>query len=110
MSDEQSNDYVSRPDQDKSQVPVQSDNAPIDDPIGNTSQDSDEQLGLWHLHASVYWFMADSFPVRDDNEAIDESNIMEGGRTRGAAPQGGYTEPGDTEGLPEDDGTSAVTQ
>ena len=35
--------------------------------------------------------------ARDDNEAIDESNIIEGGRTRGAAPEGGYAEPGDTE-------------
>ena len=44
---------------------------------------------------------------RDDAEAIDESNIV-GGRTRGAKPSGGYTEPGDEEGLPTDDGTSST--
>lgn len=37
--------------------------------------------------------------ARDDNEAIDQSNII-GERTRGAAKSGGYREPGDEEGLP----------
>jgi hypothetical protein len=46
--------------------------------------------------------------VKDDADAIDESNILEE-RTRGAAKEGGYREPGDTEGLgnPEE-GRSAV--
>jgi hypothetical protein len=45
--------------------------------------------------------------VRDENEAIDKSNIIEGERTRGAKPSGGYREPGDEEGLPgPEDGTS----
>jgi hypothetical protein len=48
----------------------------------------------------------DVFAARDDSDAIDQSNIVEG-RTRGAAPQGGYREPGDEEGLPADDGTSS---
>lgn len=48
--------------------------------------------------------------VRDDNEAIDQSNIIDG-RTRGVMPAGGYREPGDEEGLPgPDDGTSSVAQ
>lgn len=39
-------------------------------------------------------------PERDDNEAIDKSNIIDG-RTRGAKPDGGsYREPGDDEALP----------
>jgi hypothetical protein len=48
---------------------------------------------------------------KDEAEAIDKSNIVEG-RTRGAAkPAGTYQEPGDDEGLPgPEDGTSAVTQ
>jgi hypothetical protein len=46
---------------------------------------------------------------KDDREAIDESNVMDS-RTRGAKPEGGYQEPGDTEGLPEDNGKSAVAQ
>lgn len=52
---------------------------------------------------------ADLCSVKDDDEAIDESNIV-GGRTRGAKPSGGYTEPGDDEGLPgpDDTGASAV--
>lgn len=44
---------------------------------------------------------------QDDQDAIDESNIL-GGRTRGAKHSGGYTEPGDEEGLPADDGTSST--
>jgi len=36
----------------------------------------------------------------DDAEAIDKSNILRSGRTRGAKPEGGYAEPGDEEGLP----------
>lgn len=48
--------------------------------------------------------------VRDDNEVIDQSNIIDG-RIRGAKPAGGYREPGDEEGLPgPDDGTSSVAQ
>lgn len=47
--------------------------------------------------------------ARDEKEAIDEDNIVEG-RTRGAKPDGGYREPGDEEGLPSDDGTSDVAQ
>lgn len=48
---------------------------------------------------------------RDDKDAIDESNIVDG-RTRGAAKQtGGYAEPGDEEGLPgPEDGTSSGRQ
>ena len=46
--------------------------------------------------------------ARDDNEAIDQSNII-GERTRGAKPSGGYREPGDEEGLPgPEDGTSST--
>jgi hypothetical protein len=47
---------------------------------------------------------------RDDKDAIDQSNILSGGRTRGAKPEGTYQEPGDTEGLPEDNGKSAIAQ
>lgn len=48
---------------------------------------------------------------RDDRDAIDESNIVDG-RTRGAAKSSGtYTEPGDEEGLPgANDGTSSGAQ
>lgn len=45
---------------------------------------------------------------QDETEAIDKSNIVKGGRTRGAHPTGSYTEPGYEEGLPSNDGTSAV--
>lgn len=45
---------------------------------------------------------------QDEAEAIDKSNILKGGRTRGAEPSGSYVEPGDEEGLPSNDGTSAV--
>ena len=50
-----------------------------------------------------------SFPERDEADAIDKSNILKGGRTRGAKPSGQYTEPGDEEGLPgPEDGTSST--
>lgn len=82
------NDYKSRTGQ--SHIPVQSDQAPVEDPIDPATADSDETL------------------ARDDNEAIDQSNII-GDRTRGAKPSGGYREPGDEEGLPgPEDGTSSV--
>ncbi|KAK4194142.1 hypothetical protein QBC40DRAFT_214170 [Triangularia verruculosa] len=51
---------------------------------------------------------------RDEREAIDKSNIIPNGNgnkpnTRGAAPpKGAYKEPGDTEGLPKNDGRSSM--
>ncbi|KAI4257424.1 MAG: hypothetical protein LQ352_001660 [Teloschistes flavicans] len=80
------NDYTSRTGQ--YQIPVQKDEAPVEDPINPDTADSDQTL------------------AQDDKEAIDQSNIV-GGRTRGAKPPGGYKEPGDEEGLPgAEDGTS----
>ncbi|KIW97525.1 uncharacterized protein Z519_01109 [Cladophialophora bantiana CBS 173.52] len=87
-ADTMQNDYKSRTGQ--SHIPVQSDDAPVEDPIDATKADSDEQL------------------ARDDAEVIDESNIINE-RTRGATKEGGYREPGDEEGLPgPEDGTSRV--
>ncbi|KAL8945028.1 MAG: hypothetical protein Q9216_000012 [Gyalolechia sp. 2 TL-2023] len=84
--DSKDNDYASRSGQ--YQIPVQKDDAPVEDPINPQTADSDQTL------------------AQDDADAIDQSNIV-GGRTRGAKPSGGYTEPGDEEGLPgADDGTS----
>jgi hypothetical protein len=52
------------------------------------------------------------YTASDDKEAIDSSNIIKGGKqqrtTRGAKPVSSYREPGDEEGLPENDGTSSV--
>ncbi|KAF2727429.1 hypothetical protein EJ04DRAFT_451347 [Polyplosphaeria fusca] len=83
------NDYASRTGQ--STIPVQKDEAPVEDPIDPAKADSDEQL------------------VQDDKEAIDSDNIIDS-RTRGATKQAGtYAEPGDDEGLPgPEDGTSAI--
>lgn len=51
------------------------------------------------------------YVARDDTEAISEENILDGDRTRGAKPKGGYTEPGDEEGLGgPDDGVSSGAQ
>ncbi|KAF2761029.1 hypothetical protein EJ05DRAFT_250645 [Pseudovirgaria hyperparasitica] len=87
----QDNDYKSRPGQ--SEIPVTSDDAPIEDPIDAATADSDEQL------------------ERDDRDAINKENII-GDRTRGATKKSGtYTEPGDEEGLPgPEDGTSSGSQ
>ncbi|KAI9810890.1 MAG: hypothetical protein M1827_005749 [Pycnora praestabilis] len=84
--DSKDNDYASRSGQ--YQIPVQKDEKPVEDPIDPATADSDETLAA------------------DDKDAIDTSNII-GDRTRGAGPKGGYSEPGDDEGLPgPDDGTS----
>ncbi|KAF3766818.1 hypothetical protein M406DRAFT_253221 [Cryphonectria parasitica EP155] len=58
------------------QIPVQEDEVPVEEGIDEATADSDAQL------------------ERDDNEAIDKSNIIKG-RTRGAKPDGGYEEPGE---------------
>ncbi|MCJ1451966.1 hypothetical protein MMC28_002306 [Mycoblastus sanguinarius] len=86
--DSKDNDYKSRTGQ--QHIPVQSDDAPVADPIDPATADSDETL------------------QKDDSDAIDQGNIIDG-RTRGAKPSGGYTEPGDEEGLPgPEDGTSST--
>ncbi|KAH6964403.1 hypothetical protein HG530_003735 [Fusarium avenaceum] len=87
--DYQEDSYVSRPGQKEQPIPVQSDSDRVEDPIDAEQADTDAQL------------------ERDDKDAIDESNIIEE-RTRGATQPGGtYTEPGDEEGLPSDDGRSS---
>ncbi|KAL9100302.1 MAG: hypothetical protein Q9163_004301 [Psora crenata] len=68
----------------KGHIPVQSDSAPVDDPIDPKVSNSDEQL------------------ARDDIEAIDKSNIIKP-RTRGAKPTGvGYSEGPDEDDLPQE--------
>lgn len=65
-------------------------------------------FGKDYANQNICW-PGTSYVARDDKEAIDEDNIVEG-RTRGAKPSGEYREPGDEEGLPSDDGTSAAAQ
>ena len=111
--DAQDNDYKSRTGQ--YQIPVQSDDKPVEDPIDPATADSDETLGTFFIlrsdikstpmEISLYLPM---IVAKDDADAIDQSNII-GGRTRGAKPSGGYAEPGDEEGLPgPEDGTSRL--
>ncbi|KAK8179534.1 hypothetical protein BC567DRAFT_208510 [Phyllosticta citribraziliensis] len=108
------NSYTSRPGQQKAGVPVQSDDAPIDDPVANSNvdPDSDEQLGKYpHPSSSPKDRFLTPCAEKDENAAIDESNILDGGKTRGVkVPPGTYKEPGDEEGLPTEDGTSAGRQ
>ncbi|KAJ9652371.1 hypothetical protein H2198_008375 [Neophaeococcomyces mojaviensis] len=82
------NSYASRSGQ--TTVPVVKDETPVEQPNDKRNPDSDAAL------------------EQDEAEAIDKSNILKGGRTRGAEPSGSYVEPGDEEGLPSNDGTSAV--
>ncbi|KAG9651912.1 hypothetical protein KCU64_g8546, partial [Aureobasidium melanogenum] len=71
------NDYQSRTGQ--SEIPVQRDEASIEDPIDPDTADSDKVL------------------EQDEKAAMNEDNIIDG-RTRGAAkPKGSYQEPGDEE-------------
>lgn len=52
------NDYVSRPGQ-KDTVPVQSDDAPVEDPVDSETADSDQQLGTSYpppsLASYIWW-------------------------------------------------------
>merc|ERR1712093_789618 len=64
QGDTQDNDYVSRTGQEEAPIPVQSDNDVVESGVDAETADSDEQL------------------ARDDNEAIDESNIIDE-KTRG---------------------------
>lgn len=105
--------YVSRQGQKNQSIPVQSDKDIIEDPlVGN--QDTDEQLGKpfykYTTKTVIKCAILIPYLARDDNEAIDKNNIIDD-RTRNAAkPKGTYREPGDTEGIPDDDGTSANRQ
>ena len=98
------NDYVTDTTRDGGDLPVQSDDTPINDPIDAEKADSDETLGIhkYPMSFSVVTHLINipSIIAADENEAIDKSNIL-GERTRGAAqPAGTYREPGDEEGLP----------
>ena len=105
QDDVTANDYKSRTGQ--SEIPVLGDEKPVEDPIDPDTANNDEELGEYHRTTYLEHELI-SRSAKDDNEAIDEGNII-GGRTRGAKPSGGYTEPGDEEGLAgPDDGTSAV--
>jgi hypothetical protein len=58
----------------RERIPVQKDDAPVEDPIDAKTADSDEQL------------------ERDEKESIDKSNIIKD-KTRHANPIGSYKEP-----------------
>ncbi|MCJ1439651.1 MAG: hypothetical protein MMC23_000131 [Stictis urceolatum] len=62
-------------------IPVQKDSDAVEDPIQAPDSNSDAQL------------------ERDENDAIDQSNVM-GQRTRGAKPGGSYSEGPDEDDLP----------
>ncbi|KAI3391450.1 hypothetical protein diail_7339 [Diaporthe ilicicola] len=82
MSSNQNDETYSDYKTDGGSVPVQDDSVPVEEGVDAATADSDAQL------------------ERDDNEAIDTSNIVQE-RTRGAKPEpGSYREPGDEEGLP----------
>ena len=103
------NDYVSRTGQKEAPVPVQKDEDSVEDPIDPATADSDEVLGK--LSARDFSDPdVDTFAAQDERAAIDPNNIIDGGRTRGAAKKAGtYTEPGDEEGMPSaSDGTSRI--
>jgi hypothetical protein len=80
----------------KDTVPVQSDDAQIDDPKDDINEDSDQQLGIaLHSTASLVIKKANNYIEQDEKDAVDKSNIIQG-RTRGAHPkEGDYAEPSD---------------
>jgi len=63
-------------------VPVLKDEDPVEQPNDQRNPDSDAAL------------------EQDEKEAIDNSNILKGDRTRHAKPTGTYKEPSDEQGLP----------
>jgi len=104
----QDNEYQSRTGQ--SEIPVQTDDKPVEDPIDPDTADSDAQLGMSTcVSFHIPQHFTNSFTEADEKNAIDQSNIIDE-RTRGATKSSGtYQEPGDEEGLPgPEDGTSAV--
>lgn len=106
------NSYISRKGEPQAVV---SDETKVEDPISANTADSDAQLGTstqsrHHLNPSTRDTARLTCTTdRDDKEAINEDNIIDK-RTRGAKPQAGYQEPGDTDRLPENSGRSAVAQ
>lgn len=102
----QDNEYQSRTGQ--SEIPVQTDDKAVEDPIDPDTADSDAQLGkLSHpYHCDIKLIIPSE---ADDKNAIDQGNVINE-RTRGATKSSGtYQEPGDEEGLPgPEDGTSRV--
>lgn len=108
--DAQDNDYVSRTGQ-KDTIPVQKDDALVEDPVDENTADSDAQLGISSSVRRTDILKLIIPAEKDDKDAIDKSNIIDGGRTRGAGkPSGTYQDPGDEEGLPNADGTSSGAQ
>jgi len=103
------NDYVSRTGQKEAPVPVQKDEDSVEDPIDPATADSDEVLGKFPP-PRFSALDVDTLAAQDERSAIDSNNIIDGGRTRGAAKKAGtYTEPGDEEGMPPaSDGTSRI--
>jgi hypothetical protein len=103
------NDYQSRTGQ--NEIPVQTDDKPVEDPIDPETADSDATLGKpTHIAQSISLVTVLTSPTEaDEKNAIDQSNIIDE-RTRGATKSAGtYQEPGDEEGLPgPEDGTSRV--
>ena len=88
------NDYASRTGQ--NEIPVQKDEAGIEDPIDPDTADSDKVLGMYSL---LYLHQPDTnnHVEQDEKAAMNEDNIIDD-RTRGAAkPKGTYAEPGDDE-------------
>nr|KAK5449239.1 hypothetical protein LTR18_002328 [Exophiala xenobiotica] len=86
------NSYANHSDQ--NQVPVIKDETPVEQPNDARNPDSDEALVT---------------PEQDEAQAIDKSNILKAGRTRGATkPADTYQEPEGEDDLPADDGTSAT--
>ncbi|KAL9128259.1 MAG: hypothetical protein Q9217_003021 [Psora testacea] len=88
----------------KGHIPVQSDTAPVEDPIDVSISNTDEQLGLWSL-APLYcvsFLYFNHSAAQDEKDAIDKSNII-GSRTRGAKPTAtGYSEGPDEDDLPQE--------
>ncbi|EMC92693.1 hypothetical protein BAUCODRAFT_27047 [Baudoinia panamericana UAMH 10762] len=103
------NDYVSRTGQKEGPIPVQKDEAGVEDPIDPATADSDEQLGTHSTQHVKLVRKTNELPAKDDTEAINQNNIINE-RTRGATKKAGtYQEPGDEEGLPgPEDGTSNI--
>lgn len=88
------NDYVSRPGHKQDPIPVQKDGAPAE-------SDNSQQYSSKLTRANGN--------IGEDRVPVDKSNVID--KTRHAAKSAEtYREPGDTEGLPEDNGRSAIAQ
>lgn len=105
-SDTIDNSFASRPG--PTPVPIVGDETPIEQPNDDINPDSREMLGMSYIRTinAIYWPCYNT--ERNEADAIDQSNILKGGRTRGAKTKGTSKSPATMSLTGPEDGTSST--